>query len=183
MKTPFLVGSRLYARPLERDDAPTVQAWFNDPDVRATTLGYRPLTLRDEQDFIENIGRDPTGFIVLLVVREGDRPIGVTGLRGINERNRGAEFGITLGEKSVWGQGYGSEATRLIIDYVFNTRNLHRLWLRVFEYNIRAIRCYERAGFVREGTLRQEHYHDGRYWDTHVMSILRPEWDQRRATP
>src|SRR5206468_7752591 len=75
-----------------------------------------------------------------------------------------------------WGKGYGTEATRLMVQYAFDTLNLNRVWLHVLEYNERGIRCYEKVGFKKEGLLRQEHFRDGRYWDTHLVAILRDEW-------
>jgi RimJ/RimL family protein N-acetyltransferase len=119
---------------------------------------------------------------MLLATIDGDRPIGVSSLDHIDAVHRKAEFGISL-EKGSWGQGYGSEATRLMVDYAFITLNLHRVYLRVFEFNERAIRCYLKAGFQKEGLLRQEHYTEGRYWDALIMSVLRPEWEARKEIP
>src|SRR5207245_2612552 len=108
------------------------------------------------------------------------QPIGVAGLRDIDFKNRRAEFGISIGDRAAWGQGYGTEATQLIVNYAFGRLNLQRVYLHVLEYNERAVRCYLKVGFRKEGTLRQDHYHDGRYWDSHVMGILRHEWEQLR---
>jgi RimJ/RimL family protein N-acetyltransferase len=116
------------------------------------------------------------------VTREADRLIGCLGLHEMDLRNRHAVFGISVGDKSYWGKGHGSEATRLILDHAFLTLNLNRVWLQVFEYNPRGIRCYEKIGFRHEGRLRQHVYRDGRYWDTLVMGILCSDWDAARAT-
>ena len=64
--------------------------------------------------------------------------------------------------------------------YAFETLNLNRVWLHVYEYNERGIRAYEKVGFKREGVLRQDRYHAGRYWDTITMAILREEWETRK---
>jgi RimJ/RimL family protein N-acetyltransferase len=78
--------------------------------------------------------------------------------------------------KDQWNKGFGTEATKLFVAYGFETLNLNRIELRVYEYNARAIRVYEKVGFKHEGSLREDHYRQGRYWNTHVMSILRSEW-------
>jgi [ribosomal protein S5]-alanine N-acetyltransferase len=78
-------------------------------------------------------------------------------------------------------KGYGSEATRLLVRHGFETLNLHRIWLHVYEYNERGIRAYERVGFQREGVLRQDRFYEGRYWNTLVMGILREEWIEPRS--
>ena len=81
-----------------------------------------------------------------------------------------------IGDKDEWSKGYGTEAARLIIGYGFNTLNLHRIYLRVFAYNKRGQRAYEKLGFVKEGVAREDHFFDGQYYDATTMSILENEW-------
>jgi RimJ/RimL family protein N-acetyltransferase len=113
-------------------------------------------------------------------VKETDTLIGSTGLHEIDYKNRHAVFGIVIGEKEAWGKGYGTEVTALITGYAFETLNLNRVGLEVYEDNERGIKAYERVGFTREGVLRQAMYREGRYWNKIVMSILREEWEARR---
>jgi RimJ/RimL family protein N-acetyltransferase len=180
VQSPVLVGARVYLRPVELADAPTLAPWFNDPDVARYLLVYRPLPVHAEEEFIRaaTAGRDKVVFGV--AVREDDRLVGVAGLDP-DFRCRSARFGIALGDKAVWGRGYGTEATGLVLRYAFETLNLNRVWLHVFEYNERARRVYEKVGFVHEGRLRQDTYRDGRYWDAFCMGILRPEWEVTAA--
>jgi RimJ/RimL family protein N-acetyltransferase len=81
-----------------------------------------------------------------------------------------------LGDKAYWNQGYGSEALRLLVQYGFETMRLHRIWLRVLATNPRAIRAYEKIGFVHEGRMREAQFAHGKHHDILLMSILRPEW-------
>jgi diamine N-acetyltransferase len=87
-----------------------------------------------------------------------------------------AEFGIVIGDKSYWNQGYGTEAVRLLVRFGFHTLNLNRIFLRVYETNPRAIRAYEKAGFTSEGRERQAEFRNGKYIDVLRMSILRAEF-------
>jgi RimJ/RimL family protein N-acetyltransferase len=107
--------------------------------------------------------------------------IGAAGLHEVDFKNRHAAFGLSLGDKEEWGKGYGTEATALVVKYAFETLNLNRVWLHVFEYNERAVRVSEKTGFRHEGVLRQDTYREGRYWNTHVMAILREEWEASEA--
>lgn len=81
-----------------------------------------------------------------------------------------------IGEKSYWNKGYGTEAVRLLAKHGFHTINLHRIYLRVLENNLRAIRAYEKAGFTHEGRQRQADYKNGMYIDLLVMSMLQSEF-------
>ncbi len=176
MQTPFLIGTNIYLRPLERSDAATAQAWLNDPEVTRTLRRFWPISLRAEEDYIESIQKSEHDLAVVVVLKAEDQPIGLAGLHHIDFKDRHAEFGIGIGVKSEWGKGYGTETTRLMVDYAFATLNLHRVHLQVYAYNPRGQRCYEKVGFRTEGVLREHCYREGRYWDSIVMGILREEW-------
>lgn len=118
------------------------------------------------------------GYFHVDRAREPEQFIGVTGFRQLDARNRHVQFGITVGEKSAWGKGYGTEVTRLMVRYAFQTLNMHRVWLHASEDNERALHVYQKIGFRMEGRLRQDMFRNGRYWDTIVMAVLRDEWER-----
>jgi ribosomal-protein-alanine N-acetyltransferase len=176
VQTPFFLGPRLYFRPLEREDAPRLAAFVNHPDVRRNLLVHRPMNTAQEVAFVDTLTASQRDVMFAIVLRDGDRMIGTSGLHDMDFRSRRATFGMLIGEPSEWHKGYGSEATRMVLDYGFGTLNLNRVQLEVLENNVAGIRAYEKAGFRREGVLRQHHYVDGAYVDTLVMGILRSEW-------
>ncbi|MGE5223429.1 MAG: GNAT family N-acetyltransferase [Omnitrophica WOR_2 bacterium] len=106
-----------------------------------------------------------------------DRLIGFIGLDGVNWNHGDAFVGIGIGERELWGKGYGTDAMRIILGYAFRELNLHRLTLDVFEYNPRAVRSYEKAGFKVEGRARKMLHREGRRWDLIYMGILKEEWE------
>lgn len=176
MINPFLVGERVYLRPVELDDGPLAARWLNAPEIQRYTLRAHPITREDETDFLHGMRKSTTDVVLLIAERSDDRPIGLVGLHQIDWRSRHASLGIIIGEPGDQGKGHGGEATRLMVGHAFETLALNRVWLEVLEYNTRAIRCYERIGFVKEGLQRQEHFRFGRYWDTWLMAILRQDW-------
>ncbi len=180
MKNPFLVGERIYLRPLEKGDAPLLETYINDSEVWANLMVFTPKNLQTEESWIDGLYKDDRNIVLGIALRKSEKLIGSTGLHGIDWKSRNAEFGILIGDKEEWNQGYGTEATQLIAEYAFTELGLNRLRLRVYEYNRRAIRCYQKAGFREEGILRQERYHGGRFWDVHIMGLLRAEWDAKR---
>ncbi|HUS81973.1 MAG TPA: GNAT family protein [Dehalococcoidia bacterium] len=104
------------------------------------------------------------------------RYIGWLGLR-VNDAEQGASYRIGIENPEYWGRGYGTEVTRLVLRYAFDTLQLHRVHLRVAAYNVRACRCYEKAGFRVEGILRQSFQVDGEWQDDVMMAVLREEWE------
>jgi len=170
----MIKGEKVQLRPIERDDLPRFVEWFGDPEVRRHLAVYLPFSLAQEERWFESLqGRLEREESVLLAIEttEGAH-IGNIGLDSINWKDRNAELGIAIGEKAYWNQGYGSDAIHTMLKLAFCEMNLHRVFLRVDADNLRGIRCYEKAGFRREGTSREAVFKAGAYCDQHVMSIL-----------
>ena len=125
---------------------------------------------------------EPAARPLAIEVRDGNdwRHAGNIGFMHLDWTARCAEFGIFIGDTSLWDKGYGTEAVNLLLVHGFQTLNLNRIYLRVFSTNLRALRSYEKTGFVLEGTLRQAVYRHGQFIDVHIMSVLRPEWAARQ---
>jgi RimJ/RimL family protein N-acetyltransferase len=179
----MIYGKRVRFRAIERSDLPKYQEWLNDPEVIEGLSMYLPLSQVDEQQWFDQAMRsEPASRPLAIEIRQGEawRLAGNIGFMNLEWNVRCAEFGIFIGDRSLWSNGYGTEAVQLLLRHGFGTLNLNRIYLRVHSTNARAIRSYEKAGFVLEGTLRQAVYHDGKYADMHVMSVLRSEWDSAR---
>src|SRR5262249_28750984 len=154
----FLMGERVYLRPVETADLPRLQRWINDPHTRRFLLNVQPLNEIAERKWLESASeaRDDVRFAI--VQRDGDHPIGSVGRHRIDWVNRHAYFGIMIGGAALRGKGPGTEATRLVLCHSFETLNLNRVELDVYAYTPAGIRCYEKAGFTREGVLREHHF-------------------------
>ena len=99
--------------------------------------------------------------------------IGTTRLSEIDPDSKNARFSIGIFDSRFWNRGLGSEATLLVAKYAFEAANLHRLELRVLDLNERAIACYSRCGFKKEGVVREAAYLDGVWHNDIVMSLLK----------
>jgi diamine N-acetyltransferase len=177
----MIYGERIRLRAIERDDILRYTEWLNDPEVIAGMMINLPMSTAEETRWFENLANrvpQERGLAIEIKTSDGGwKHIGAVGLERIEWTNRLAEFGIFIGEKSLWSQGYGTEATRLMLNHGFGTLNLNRIYLYVYETNPRAIHAYEKAGFVKEGVLRQARYQNGVYINVLLMSVLRSEWD------
>lgn len=177
----MIYGKRIRLVAIEKEDLHLFVKWFNDPEVREGLALYLPMSMAQEEKWFEEmLKRDPKTQPLNIEVREGENwiKIGNMGFFDFDQRARSAEVGISLGNKDYWNQGYGTEAITLLLKIGFETFNLNRIMLQVYEDNPRAIRCYEKAGFVHEGRLRQARFHKGRYYDILNMGILSEEWDR-----
>ncbi len=183
MLNPFLAGRLIYLRPLGHSDAPVLVGYVKDASVRRALRIDRPITLAEEEEFIERVGKSREEVVFGIAACESDRLLGVVGLHLIEAANRQAQLGIFIGDPSEWGKGYGSEATRLVVEHAFDTLDLNRVWLHVLEDNARAIRAYQRVGFSQGGVLRQAVFREGCYLDLITMAILREDWEKGKAHP
>lgn len=184
----MIYGDRIRLRAAERSDLQLFVTWLNDPEVRQGLAHFRPFSMVEEERWFESMLERPGEEHVMVIeigrlVEDSQfssekawQPIGNCSLMNFDWRIRMAEAGIFIGEKSMWNQGYGSEAMSLLLKHGFETLNLNRISLRVYQTNPRAIRSYEKVGFTHEGRLRQAEYQDGRYVDVLLMSILHSEW-------
>ncbi len=107
---------------------------------------------------------------------DGDELIGFMGIFDLFQNQGDALVAIAVGERERWGKGFGTDAMRIMLRYAFNELNLRRMGLMVFEYNPRAIRSYQKAGFTIEGCTRESLLRDGKRWGFVYMGILREEW-------
>jgi RimJ/RimL family protein N-acetyltransferase len=179
-----LTGDRVRLRALRDDDLPTLVRWWSD-EVTATQLvgGLRtPRPVQDLAEMFTTWSRNDTascGFCV--EVRETGQLIGHAALYGASLPHLCATFAILIGPAHQ-DAGYGTETTRLVVDFGFGELPLHRIELGVFAFNERAIATYRKVGFTIEGVRREAIYRSGRWHDHVSMAMLRGEWEAARAT-
>jgi RimJ/RimL family protein N-acetyltransferase len=182
LRQAYLTGDRVLLRGAGPEDAETCAPWFNDSEViRYLNAGSRPNLIETSREFLAQAAQSSTDVVFAIIERESRRHIGNTALHRIDSVRRSAVFGIVIGVPEYWGKGYGTEATRLVVDYAFRRLNLHRVELEVAAAHAIARRAYERVGFQIEGTRRDAMFVDGAYADALVMAVLRPDWEARAA--
>jgi RimJ/RimL family protein N-acetyltransferase len=171
-------GDLVALGPLSRELLPLYQRWINDPGTtRTLALPPHPMTMEKEQDWYDRQSKAEDNAPFTIYEKETLRPIGNTGLDGVDHRNRSATFGILIGEPECRGKGYGTEATRLMLDYAFTALGLHNVMLTVFEFNPAGIRAYEKAGFKEIGRRRECRMMGGKLWDEIHMDCLSSEFE------
>ena len=178
----MLKGKRVKLGPIKREYIESFLKWFNDPEIIQYLVPYRPMTRMAEEEWIENLkNREDNIHFSILIPQEGgsERLIGNCGLHKIDWKNRVAEVGITIGEKDCQSKGFGTEAMELLLEYGFNTVNLHRIELFTYEFNIRALKSYKKIGFTEEGRKRQFFWTKGQYHDSIMMGLLAEEWKEK----
>jgi RimJ/RimL family protein N-acetyltransferase len=181
-------GERVALGPMHRGLLPLIEHWDNDfqvadlrgDDPRPQTAesiaaGWEPLLRGEREDWI--------GFAIYAL--PDLRPIGIINIRDFTNPHGTAEFGIAIGEATDRGQGFGTEATRLVLDYAFTILGVYNVWLDTLAYNVGAIRAYEKAGFREIGRRRGARMLAGKRYDVVLMDCIADEFvpPARRVLP
>jgi RimJ/RimL family protein N-acetyltransferase len=176
-----LEGHSVVLRRHSPENLDAFRRWYRDPEVaRLARYQDGPMAIEEIDRFFHARALGPESMAMAIHVRATGRLIGTCALSQMDGDNGSALFHITIGERDAWGHGYGTEATRQMVDHAFGTLGLHRVALSVFEFNERAIRSYVACGFVTEGRAREAIWREGRWWDELSMSVLESEWRGRR---
>jgi RimJ/RimL family protein N-acetyltransferase len=154
--------------------------WFRNSEyVRLLNSSARPMqspkaALKWMEEEAAEIS--PASYYFSIRTLEDDKLIGELGLDVVDWSGRDAFVGLGIGETEYWSKGYGTDVMNVLLRFAFMEINLRRVTLTVFEYNPRAIRSYEKAGFQHEGRKRLLLNREGKRWDELYMGILREEW-------
>lgn len=179
LEKPTITGSKIIMRPIVAEDAPAMFASLYDKESLRLTGTQQNFTFEQVQSYCEGLlaANDRVDFAITRL--EDGLYVGEVVLNNIDWRNRSANFRIALAGSQFFGQGYGTEATQLILEYGFGQLKLHRIELEVYDFNLRAQHVYEKVGFVREGVRRDVLLWEGVYHSAIVMSILAAEYEAR----
>ncbi len=177
----MIQGKLINLRPLKESDLDEIMKWINNLEVTKylSSLIF-PVSRLEEEKYLEKMMSKNDEQKNMVIENMERQYIGQISLVHIDWKNRNAELGIVIGNKKDWGKGYGTEAIRMVLDYGFYQMNLNSIYLWVFEYNPRGIRCYEKCGFKKDGTLRKSHFYQGKYHNEILMSILRDEFESMK---
>lgn len=168
----FRQNSKVILRPMEQKDLPLLRRWINNPEVSQYLTAYLPIDEFQEEEWLKSLGKRQPNDIVLGIVAKIKRPalIGNVGIHQISWKDRVATLGIFIGDCRFQNLGFGGETVNLICEYATTTLNLRKMCLSVHANNPRAIRCYEKCGFIREGVRKEQMFIGGKYLDEIQMA-------------
>lgn len=175
----IIKGEKTVLRPIKLSDAPRFVKWFADPEVTRFLSGG-PVTLTEERKWIRGLAKQKKQLTLAIETKDGVH-IGSIGFHKINTSDKNATFGISIGDKRYWNQGYGTDAMRAFVHYGFQKLKLHRIDLEVYENNPRAIAVYTQLGFKKEGVKRERVLRKGKFYDSIIMGVLEEEWRKKHG--
>ena len=163
----MISGEKVIIRGLTKNDAKDIYNWVNQEDLRTLTGTLYPISEYEHQEWMQNVTTSQNKKLFLVADKQTGESLGTIGLKNFDYINRNVELFISLAVSG----GYGTDAVHTLVEYCFNHLNMHKVYLYVFESNTRAQRCYEKAGFKKEGILVDHHFSNGKYENVFVMGI------------
>ncbi len=159
-------------RPIRKQDTNDIIMWRNNPQVKSCFIFQQDFTRKMHEKWLET--QVDTGLVAQFIIEdiENEKSIGSVYLRDIDKTHQKAEFGIFLGSSENTGRGYGTIATKLILEYAFEYLELNKVFLRVFKENEKAIKSYSKAGFIHEGCFKEDVKISNEYKDVVFMAIF-----------
>lgn len=176
-------GKRIYLREiLPSDVSEDYYRWMNDKEVvQYTESRFRSHSREELVSYVEKIRNDPQYVFCVIVVKENGKHIGNIKIGPIHPVHRFAGVGIIIGEKSYWGQGFATEAIKLITDYAFDKLNLHKLIAGCYVNNQASIKAFRKAGFIEEGLMRKQYFYNGKWVDGVSLAIINQKKVRRKG--
>lgn len=177
---PVLAGDRVILRPVTAEDAPGLLELLADPESSRLTATRAELDPEAARRWYATRADHDDRLDLAIVENETGTYVGEVVLNDLHVENRSCSFRISLVGARVFGRGYGTEATRLVLRHAFEAVGIHRVELDVYAFNPRARHVYEKVGFVLEGTKREALFWDGEWIDAAVMAMLESDWRAAR---
>lgn len=171
-------GQLVKLRAYKEEDIEKAVEFINDEEVKKlmdSNIPF-PMTKWQEEEWVRSrkANTDFTYDFAIEDLKTG-KYIGGCSINECDVKNRTCVVGIMIGDKEYWGKGYGSDALKVLIKFIFEEVNMNKIKLNVFSFNNRAIACYKKVGFKEEGILKKEIYRNGRYHDEIIMAMFKDD--------
>jgi len=178
MKNQFLVGKRVYLRPLELNDLNgNYPNWLNDPEVTKQnshhTYPYSKVIL---EDYITNAYSSKDKLPLAIIDKENDFHFGNISLSNIDFINSRSDWGLVIGETDYWNKGFAKEASFLILKHAFDSLNIRRIYSGTTVENIGGQKLMEAMGMIKEGHRKEHIYKNGKYLDVVDYGMLKEDF-------
>jgi RimJ/RimL family protein N-acetyltransferase len=175
------VREKVGFRPIEEGDLETLRALRNDMTTLLQLGSVDMVSGEQQAEWWRGLSRNRTDSRYTIVEAETGAVIGMVRVQNIDLVNAHCEIGLDI-VPAYRGRGFGTAGYEMILEYLFDHRNMHMVYLRVADFNDRARGLYERLGFVETGRYNEYLYRHGRYWDYILMTMTRDQY-QRRGRP
>lgn len=175
----MLYNEKIMLKAIEKSDLEQLLAWRNNKEFRKHFREYRELNMQQQEEwFDKKVNHDPNTIMFAIRDIRTNQLLGCCGLCYVNWIERHADLSLYIGykDKYIDNEGLAMEACKLLFDYAFKEINLNKIWTEIFEFDEAKKKLFARLNMKIDGRLRENHFHNGQYWDSLIISILKKEF-------
>lgn len=178
----MIKGEKIGLRAVEQEDLAQLRDWRNLPQFRRCFREYRELNMENQLAWFKRVSESKNDFMFSIVELETTCLIGACGLLYTDWLIRSSDFSFYIGKDGSYidDNGLADEAARLLLSFGFESLNLNKVWMELYEFDSRKLEFFQGLGFKVDGKLRANAFDQGRYWDSILLSLLSSEWLQER---
>jgi len=167
--------NKISLRAIEISDLKLIQSWRNMPSIQHFVREYREMSMTNIEKWYNSVSNSKE-FLFFIIEDLKENPIGVAGLTYIDLINKHADLHLGLYEKP-WGDNlYGTATINTMLDYGFNYLNLNKIYAEIYSIDHAKLKLFKSNKFKQDAVLREHYYHNGKYEDSHILSILKSEY-------
>lgn len=176
----FSEDNRIGLRAIEREDLPQIKVWRNNEDLRRNFREYREFSDCQKEGWYESMVGDNRFEMFVIEDVEEKQLVGVAGITYIDWVNRHGDVHFYIGKEGAWiDEVYSPTAIQVLLEYGFETLNLNKLWAEIYEVDVKKLEFFKGLGFKVDASLREHYFFKGRYYTSHILSLLRNEfWNE-----
>ena len=179
----MIIKDNIALRAIEKEDLPLLQSWRNNDDLRKYFREWREFSMAQKEKWYDNMISDDR-FQMFMIQRDDKlshkdyNTLGVAGITYIDWVNRHGDVHFYIGKNGEWiDKKIAPKAFEIILDYGFNTMNLNKLWAEIYEIDSKKLDFFLKRGFTIDASLREHYYHKGKYYTSHILSLLKKEYE------
>ena len=174
----MLIGKKVGLRAVEKYDLDKLKNWRNLEYFRNNFREVKEINSENQFLWYDKITRTPNDFMFSIVDLNNDELIGACGLLYINWVIRSADFSFYIGKNNEYisEEGYGYDAVKTLLEYGFKKLNLNKVWMELYEFDNKKLNFFYKMNFKKEGELRQNCFHEGKYYNSYIISLLSDEY-------
>jgi len=175
-------GDLVRLREYRKDDLELAKDYVNKAEIKQYIEPGVPFlyTLHNEEQWYEQISPHNEAYNFAIEALDTHQYIGGCGVHNLDYKNGRVEIGVFIGDEAYLGKGYGTDAMKVLVKFIFEQMNIHKIKLEVYSFNQRAQKCYEKVGFKKEAVLKDEIFRNGQYHDIICMSMFKEEYFSKR---
>lgn len=173
-------SQQIFFKKISKQDLEIIKSWRNSSGVWEFNTQYILLNKINQERWFSEISKKESNQKMFMILNSQKQPIGICGFRYLDDFNKSADISIILGKEKYRGKEYGPKALEKLVNFGFKKLNLHHISARIFEYNYRSIKAFEKLNFKLDGILRQCIWRNGEWWDIYQFSLLSNEYENRK---